>query len=195
MEVIARLRNLRISARKVRLVVDMIRGKSVQEAQSILIFAIKRGSMPVLKLLKQAMANAKNNFQLDPDNLFVAKTMVDDGAKYNRWRARARGQGYKIQKKTCHITIILKELEKSKKTKKAKEEIAGQVAEKEETKEKAFEKRTYNIPNLEVAKINKQSETKTAALDKTNFRFKGNDATCVTGKRACEFNVIFCLFF
>lgn len=140
MEVIARLRNLRISARKVRLVVDMIRGKSVQEAQSILIFAIKRGSMPVLKLLKQAMANAKNNFQLDPDNLFVAKTMVDDGAKYKRWRARARGQAFAIQKKTCHITIILKELEKGKKIKKAKEEIAGQAVGKEEAKEKQVKK-------------------------------------------------------
>jgi len=161
MEVIARLRNLRISARKVRLVVDMIRGKSVQEAQSILIFAIKRGSMPVLKLLKQAMANAKNNFQLDPDNLFVAKTMVDDGAKYNRWRARARGQGYKIQKKTCHITIILKELEKSKKTKKAKEEIAGQVAEKEETKEKQVKKeKTYSNQKSEFGRRKAEASSK-----------------------------------
>jgi len=144
MEVIARLRNLRISARKVRLVVDVIRGKSVQDAQSILNFTVKKGSLPVLKLLKQAMANAKNNFQLDPDNLYIAKIMVDDGAKLKRMRARARGQGYEIQKKTCHITIILKELEKGKKIKKTKEEIAGQVVEKGEAKGKQVKKeKTY----------------------------------------------------
>lgn len=139
MEVIARLRNLRISARKVRLIVDTIRGKSAKEAQTFLTFTVKKGVEPVLKLLRQATANARNNFQLDPDNLFIYKITVDDGPKFRRWRPRARGQAYEIQKKTSHITIVLKELTKGKKL--AKTEVKEEKAVlAEETKEKQAKK-------------------------------------------------------
>ncbi|OGZ19755.1 MAG: 50S ribosomal protein L22 [Candidatus Nealsonbacteria bacterium RIFCSPHIGHO2_01_FULL_43_31] len=103
----ANLNNLRISARKVRLVADMIRGKSTDKAAAILSFTTKKASKPILKLLNSALANAKNNLKLDPTNLFVEKIEVNDGPKYKRMRPRARGQGFEIQKKTAHIIMVL----------------------------------------------------------------------------------------
>lgn len=121
MQVKAKLSYLRIAPRKVRLVADLIRGKKAKEAEAILDFTVKAGSLPLLKLLKQAVANAKNNMQLDPANLFVARIFVDEGPKLKRWMPRARGQAYEIQKKTSHITIILEEIKKTAgKPKKAK---------------------------------------------------------------------------
>jgi len=143
MKITAKLKHLRISARKVRLVVDLIRGKKVEEAKTILNFMTKRGGIPVLKLLNQAIANAKNNFQLDPANLFIAEIKVDDGPKLKRWRARARGQAYEIQKKTSHVSLVLDEIVKEKrKRKKVKGEVAPETTteEKTEVKEKTEKK-------------------------------------------------------
>jgi large subunit ribosomal protein L22 len=112
MAVIAKLRYLRIAPRKVRLVADLIRGKSVEEAQTILSFTIKKAALPLLKLLNSAIANAKNNFQLDPANLYISKLTVDEGPKYKRWMPRARGMASEIQKKTSHVTIVLDEIVK-----------------------------------------------------------------------------------
>ena len=103
------------------MVADLIRGKTVEEAQTILGFTTKRASHSLRKLLSQAVANAKNNFQMDPANLYIAKITVDEGPKYKRWQPRARGQAYEIQKKTSHIMIILNEIKKkAKKIKKTK---------------------------------------------------------------------------
>jgi large subunit ribosomal protein L22 len=125
MKATAKLKHLRIAPRKVRLVVDMVRGKKVVEAQNLLAFSTKRASKPVLKLLNSAVANAKSNLGGDESNLYISKISVDEGPKLKRWRARARGQAYEIQKKTSHINLILeeiKETEKKKKTKKKKED-------------------------------------------------------------------------
>jgi len=121
MPVIAKLRYLRIAPRKVRLVADLIRGKRIEEAQNILNFKVKKAALPLLKLLRSATANAKNNFQLDESNLYIAKILVDEGPKYKRWRARARGRADEIQKKTSHVTVVLDEIvKKPKKVKKVK---------------------------------------------------------------------------
>jgi len=114
MPVTAKLRYLRIAPRKVRLVADLIRGKSVEEAQTILNFTQKRAALPILKLLKQATANAQNNFQLSKENLFIAKILVNEGSKLKRVFPRARGSADTIQKKTSHITLVLEEKEKPK---------------------------------------------------------------------------------
>ena len=112
MPVTVKLKNLRIAPRKVRLVADLIRGKSVEMAQNILSFATKKATSPFLKLLKSAVASAKNNFQLEESNLYISKILVDEGQKYKRWRARARGRVGEIQKKTSHITLFLDEIVK-----------------------------------------------------------------------------------
>ena len=121
MSVVAKLHYLRIAPRKVRLVADLIRGKSVEEAQTILNFTVKKATQPLLKLLNSAIANAKNNFQLEESNLYISRITVDEGPKYKRWRARARGRASEIQKKTSHVNLFLDEIvKKPKKIKKGK---------------------------------------------------------------------------
>lgn len=137
MAIIAKLRYLRIAPRKVRLVADLVRGKKVVEAQTLLRFLLKKASLPLVKLLKSATASAKNNFQLEENNLYISKITVDEGPKLKRWQPRARGQAYEIQKKTSHITIILDELEKRpQKPKKGKKTIGGKKDKRTEKKAK-----------------------------------------------------------
>lgn len=138
MPVSSQLNYLRIAPRKVRLVADIIRRKKAEEAQVILNFTTKKAASPLLKLLKQAIANAQKNFQLEPSNLFIAKITVDEGPKYKRWRARARGRAAEIQKKTSHVTLVLEEIKPSskKKTKKTKEKQPSEEIIKTDEKEK-----------------------------------------------------------
>lgn len=109
MEARAVARYVRISPRKARQVVDLIRGKTIQEALTILEFTPKRASLIVEKVLRSAMANAENNYDMDVDNLYVARAYVDEGPIMKRIRPRARGMADRIRKRTSHITVILKE--------------------------------------------------------------------------------------
>lgn len=104
-------RHVRISPRKARQVVDLIRGKSVQEALAILRYTPKGASPIVEKVLRSAMANAENNYDMDVDNLYVARAYVDEGPTMKRIQPRARGTAYRIRKRTSHITVILEEKE------------------------------------------------------------------------------------
>ena len=117
MPVTAKLRNLRIAPRKVRMVADLIRRKPVVEAENILKFTVKRAAPAFLKLLNSAVANAKNNFKMEKDNLYIQRIWVDEGPKMKRWLPRARGKADEIQKKTSHITIILDEIKSKAETK------------------------------------------------------------------------------
>lgn len=109
MEIIAKLRYLRMSPRKARLVVDVVRGRDVTSAKTQLTFLEKRASQNVLKLLNSAVSNAKNNFSKEEDSLYVKKIFVDQGPTYKRFRASARGMTSPINKKTSHITVVLDE--------------------------------------------------------------------------------------
>lgn len=121
MKVIAKANYLRIAPRKVRLVADLIRKKGVKEAKNMLSFLPNKSARPLKKLLDSALAGAKNNFHLDPDNFYIEKITVDEGPKYKRWEPRARGSVSEIQKKTSHITVVLEEIKKtSQKIKKIK---------------------------------------------------------------------------
>lgn len=141
MTVVAKLNYLRIAPRKVRLVADLIRGKSVEEAEVILNFAVKKASHPFLKLLNSAIANAKNNFQLEKSNLYISKVIVDEGPKYKRWRARARGRAAEIQKKTSHLVLYLEEIVQKPKKKKLKKSEKPEKTEKTEAPERAKEEK------------------------------------------------------
>ena len=122
MEVRAKLSHLRIAPRKVRLVADLVRGKKTATAQNLLNFTRNKSAAIILKLLNQAVANAKNNSKLDETNLFISKITVDAGPILKRFRPRARGSANEIQKKTSHITIILDEVRKGLKREVAAEE-------------------------------------------------------------------------
>ena len=119
MEVQAHLRNLRISPRKVRLVADVIRSMNVHNAKIQLEFINKKSSQPVLKLLNSAIANAKHNFNLSEDNLYVSRIFVNEGTTLKRWIPRAMGRASSINKRTSHVTIVLDEF-KDKTAKKEK---------------------------------------------------------------------------
>ncbi len=104
----AKLRYLRVSARKTRLVVDLVRGKSVAEAINILTFTRRSASEPVRKLIESAMANAEAA-NADVDQLFVETIFVDEGPTLRRFRPRAMGRATRINKRTSHVTCVLAE--------------------------------------------------------------------------------------
>jgi large subunit ribosomal protein L22 len=103
----AQARYVRSSARKARLVLEHIRGKSAVEAQSILAFQTRAVARDAGKVLKSAIANAENNSGHEPDELVVVYAYADEGPTLKRWKARARGRVNRIKKRTCHITITL----------------------------------------------------------------------------------------
>ena len=100
-------RYIRMSPRKVKVVIDMIRGKSAKEAAAILTYTPKAACEPVLKVLNSAIANAENNLDMNRDDLYVAEAYANQGPTLKRYRARARGSASPIRKRTSHITVIL----------------------------------------------------------------------------------------
>lgn len=102
-------KTVRIAPRKVRLVLDLIRGKEVGEAMSILQLTNKRASPVVDKLIKSAVANAEHNYDMDVDHLIVSEAYADEGPTLKRFRPRAQGRATKINKRTSHVTIIVAE--------------------------------------------------------------------------------------
>ena len=109
MEAVARTRFVRISAQKARLVADLIRGRKVEEALSVLDHTPKRAARIVAKTLRSAVANAENNYDLDVDRLVVKRAFVDEGPTYKRIRPRAQGRATRIFKRTSHVTVVLDE--------------------------------------------------------------------------------------
>lgn len=102
-------RTVRIAPRKVRLVVDLIRGKQVGEAIAILNHTPRSASPVVEKVLKSAIANAEHNYDLDVNNLIISEVFVDEGATLKRFRPRAQGRASAINKRTSHITVVVSE--------------------------------------------------------------------------------------
>lgn len=111
MEVSAKLTGAQISAQKVRLVVDQIRGKAVEEALDILEFSNKKGADLVKKILNSAIANAEHNEGADVDELKVSTIFVDEGRTLKRLRPRAKGRADRILKRSCHITVKVSDSE------------------------------------------------------------------------------------
>ncbi|OGP70762.1 MAG: 50S ribosomal protein L22 [Deltaproteobacteria bacterium RBG_16_50_11] len=109
MEVMAKLRFVRISPRKARLVADLIRGKGSEEALNILIFTRKAAARILVKLLKSAIANATQKKTIDVDRLYVKKITVDQGPTMKRFTPRALGRATTIRKRTSHINMVLDE--------------------------------------------------------------------------------------
>jgi len=107
----AHAKYVRMAPRKLRLVMDAIRGKSVQEARNILQFCGKRASRPLAKVLNSAVANAENNHHMDATNLVITTAFVDQGPSLRSWIPRARGRASPIHKFSSHITIEVKERE------------------------------------------------------------------------------------
>jgi ribosomal protein L22 len=99
----------RMSARKARLVLEHVRGRTVPEARTILAFTPRAAATEIEKVLRSAVANAEANHGLDGDDLVVESAYADEGPTLKRWRARARGRVNRIRKRTCHVTLVLAE--------------------------------------------------------------------------------------
>jgi large subunit ribosomal protein L22 len=151
MEVSAKARYIRMSPRKVRLVVDVVRGMDLVEAQDQLGFMNKAAALPVLKLINSAAANAEHNFKLKSENLFVKTIKADGGPTLKRFKPRARGRAAPIRKRTTHITVVLDEKEKAEK----KSEV------KKENKESTIKKATKKVEKKEVKKKAKSTSKST----------------------------------
>jgi large subunit ribosomal protein L22 len=109
METIAKARHVRIAPRKVRLVMDMVRGKPVDEALQTLTLVRKAASPVIAKVIRSAMANAENNHEMDAEGLIVTRAFVDEGPTLKRFMPRAMGRATAIRKRTSHITVVLSE--------------------------------------------------------------------------------------
>jgi len=104
------LRHYRMSAYKARQVLDLVRGMDVDRARETLEATPREAARVVAKVLASAVANARNNEQLDPEDLYVSACFADEGTTLKRWRPRARGRATRIRKRTCHITVIVSRL-------------------------------------------------------------------------------------
>lgn len=111
MEARAHVRYIRMSSRKVNIVLDLIRGKRIGDAFAILRHTPKAASITIEKLLKSAVANAENNNNMNVDKLYVAEAYSTQGPTLKRFRARAQGRGVRILKRTCHVTMVVAEKE------------------------------------------------------------------------------------
>ena len=109
-EVIAVSKNLRISPKKVRLVAYNLRGKSAETSLESLRFVPRKSAVPLYKVLKSAIANAKNNFKLDTDSLKIKEILIDEGPTLKRYRPVSRGAAHRILKRTTHIKVVLEEV-------------------------------------------------------------------------------------
>jgi large subunit ribosomal protein L22 len=111
MEVRASVKNVRVSPRKARLVTDAVRGKRVADAIAITRFLPQRTARDVEKLLRSVSANAENNYDLDPEELWIKAIYADDAGSYRRFKAKARGRVGRILRRNCHITVIAEDRE------------------------------------------------------------------------------------
>ncbi len=114
LQVRAEAKYVHLSARKARVVLEHVRGRTVPEARTILAFTSRAAAVDIEKVLRSAVANAESAHGLDGDELIVLAAYADEGPTLKRWRARARGRVNRIRKRTCHITLIVAENPKAK---------------------------------------------------------------------------------
>lgn len=162
MQVKASLNNLRIAPRKVRLVANLIKGMDVKDALNQLKFLTKKAAHPLVKVLNSAIANAKHNFEIDKENLYISKILVNEGPTLKRWLPRAFGRATPIMKRTSHITLILEEKVPTKGRKKKKKEIMKEEKKKEVQVEERIEEsvKEEKPPKIKVEKRPYDATTK-----------------------------------
>lgn len=181
----AKLRYLRIAPRKVRLVVNLIRGEKLEKAQIILNFTQKKAALPVLKLLNQALANAlEKDLKLDKKNIYISKIFVDGGPSYKRTFPRARGRADVILKRTSHITVVLDEIDK-----KVKKPSKAKVSEGKRKKIRQSEEKKTIEPEKE-KKQEKMKEEESASA-RAEWRKKRSKSEKIRSKREGGFRRFF----
>ncbi len=135
MEVKAKAKYLRMSPRKVRLVVDVVRGLTVVNALDQLNHINKKAAKPLAKLISSAIANADHNHEIKEDNLYIKNIKVDEGPTFHRWMPRAQGRATPVRKRTSHIDLVLAEIKESAKKEVKKTKLEAPVKALERPKE------------------------------------------------------------
>ncbi len=159
-----KLRYLHIAPRKARLVANLIKGLPVNEAEAQLMIRAKRSADPILKLLKSGIANMVNNRKIDAEKLVIEKITVDGGPSFKRFLPRAMGRATPILKKTSHITIVLKEVDKKYHSK------FNTIKPKKEKEAKKISSKAANKPsNKPEAKESEKKETVATKENKSGF--------------------------
>ena len=134
--VTAQAKWVRMSARKARVVLEHIRGRSVPEARTILYFTPRAGAREISKVLASAVANAESAHGLEGDEMRIEAAYADEGPTLKRWRARARGRANRIRKRTCHITVVLAPVDRERPKRPQKVAASEQVETPPETESK-----------------------------------------------------------
>ena len=160
----AKLNNYRMSSRKVRLVANLVRGKKTEDALVLLAFTKKQAAPVIATLIKSALANAKNNYNLENKDLVIKEITVDEAVTYKRWMPRAMGRATPIRKRGAHIAIALAiaEAKEEKKVVKAKKKAVKKVAVKKVVAKKVVAKKTVSEKASTTKKVkveSKKSET------------------------------------
>lgn len=158
MQAKAKLSYLRMSPKKVRLVVDVIRGMKVEEAMTQLGFMNKAAARPILKLLNSAIANAENNFELKKDNLYIKEIRVDLAGMLKRWKPRAHGRATMVRKKNSHVYLVLDEIEPTK-PKKIKNKAKKETKTDKAVKVKSLDEVKQSKEPEKVAQSKKEDKT------------------------------------
>ncbi|HTW96783.1 MAG TPA: 50S ribosomal protein L22 [Candidatus Methylomirabilis sp.] len=177
MEIKVKLKFIRQSSKKLRLVANLIRGLDVTSALNQLRFVNKKGAEPIAKLLKSAIASAENDFELAKDNLFVKEIRVDEGGMLKRWTPKAHGSATPIRQRISHINITLGELKESGIKAAKKKEVEAPISLEEMAKE--GEKATKKGETKEIKKtggqdLKKEGATKKGFVNKMFQRKSGN---------------------
>jgi large subunit ribosomal protein L22 len=169
MQIKAKVKNLRMSARKVRLVVDLIRQMPVNKALDQLKFINKKPAKPIIKLIKTALADGEHNFNLDKNNLKIKEIKVDEGITMKRWMPRAFGRATEIRKRSCQISLILEEIIDSgkKESRKVKAEDPVKLDEMAKKDEKIKDKK-----DIKKAGVKPESEDKGSSKGFTSKVFR-----------------------
>lgn len=161
----AQLKSLRMSPRKVRLVVDLVRGMNVEAARAELAFNKKAAARPVLKLLESAVANAVHNHHMKTENLMIETAFVDEGKTLRRWMPRAMGRATPLRKRSSHITLVLTgEVDESKKV-----EVVAEEDKKEDSvvsSQKSVVNNKKSTTNEQQKKLEKKESTSKKKSDK-----------------------------
>ncbi|MBA3047822.1 50S ribosomal protein L22 [Patescibacteria group bacterium] len=127
MEIKAKAKHIRMSPRKVRLVVDAVRGKEVGAALSQLQFINKLAVKPIIKLVNSAIASAEHNFEIEKNNLYIKAIRVDEGSTLHRWTPKAHGRATPIRKRASHVSLVLAEIKESGKKEAKKQKIEAPI--------------------------------------------------------------------
>ena len=167
MEIKVKLKFIRMSSKKLRLVANLIRGAEVDQALNQLRFANKKAAEPIAKLLKSAIASAKNDFALDEHNLFVKEIRIDEGGMLKRWTPKAHGSATPIRRRLSHVNITVGEVKASGITEAKKKEVEAPISLEEMVKE--GEKTAKKEPAKDIKKETGGKDFKNEGASKKGF--------------------------